>query len=165
MPDERTNSTITWFNSPIRGNQNAQTLVDMIQIRQWYGKHNNKDYVPSKYRPVVKFRNIEESVLRTVQTGHADNESESTPGIDGMPDSDDEDGGDDGLLESGIDERQPAQAAAFEIHPEIDIDSKALKDMVSTRPLSAVSIDSSSVLSSQAPTTVTDDSEDTDWNY
>ncbi|KAG1891136.1 ribonuclease H-like domain-containing protein [Suillus subluteus] len=165
MPDERTNSTITWFNSPIRGNQNAQTLVDMIQIGQWYGKHDNKDYVPSKYRPVVKFQNIEESVLRTVQTGHADNESESTPGIDGMPDSDDEDGGDDGLLESGIDERQPAQAAAFEIHPEIDIDSKALKDMVSTHPLSAVSIDSSSVLSSQAPTMVTDDSEDADWNY
>jgi len=39
MPDERTNSTITWFNSPLRGNQNAQTLVDMIQVGQWYGKH------------------------------------------------------------------------------------------------------------------------------
>ena len=39
MPDERTNSTITWFNSPLRGNQDAQTLVDMIQIGQWYGKH------------------------------------------------------------------------------------------------------------------------------
>ena len=39
MPDERTNLTITWFNSPIRGSQNAQTLVDMIQIGQWYGKH------------------------------------------------------------------------------------------------------------------------------
>ena len=34
MPDERTNSTITWFNSP--GNQNAQTIVDMVQIGQWY---------------------------------------------------------------------------------------------------------------------------------
>jgi hypothetical protein len=39
MPDERTNSTITWFNSPIRGSQNAQTLVDMIQVGQWYGRH------------------------------------------------------------------------------------------------------------------------------
>ncbi|KAF9539892.1 hypothetical protein CPC08DRAFT_651083, partial [Agrocybe pediades] len=40
MPDERTNSTITWFNSPIRGNQSAGTLIDMIQIGQWYGKHD-----------------------------------------------------------------------------------------------------------------------------
>jgi hypothetical protein len=39
MPDERTNSTITWFNSPLRGSQNAQTLVDMIQVGQWYRKH------------------------------------------------------------------------------------------------------------------------------
>ena len=40
MPDERTNSTITWFNSPTRGNQTTQTIVDMIQVGQWYGKHN-----------------------------------------------------------------------------------------------------------------------------
>ncbi|KAG0700235.1 ribonuclease H-like domain-containing protein, partial [Suillus ampliporus] len=39
MPDERTNSTITWFNSPLRGSQDARTLLDMIQIGQWYGKH------------------------------------------------------------------------------------------------------------------------------
>jgi len=39
MPDEWTNSRITWFNSALRGNQNAQTLVDMIQIGQWYDKH------------------------------------------------------------------------------------------------------------------------------
>jgi hypothetical protein len=39
MPDERTNSTITWLNSPIRGNQTTQTVVDMIQVGQWYGKH------------------------------------------------------------------------------------------------------------------------------
>ena len=37
MPDERTNSNITWFNTPLRGNQDAQTLVDMIQVGQWYG--------------------------------------------------------------------------------------------------------------------------------
>ena len=38
MPDERTGSTLTWFNSPLRANQDVQTLVDMIQIGQWYGK-------------------------------------------------------------------------------------------------------------------------------
>lgn len=36
MPDERTNSHITWFNSPIRGRQKAQTLIDMIQVGQYY---------------------------------------------------------------------------------------------------------------------------------
>jgi hypothetical protein len=97
MPDIRTNSTITWFNSPTRGSQNAQTLVNMIQIGQWYGKHQNKDYALSKYYPVVKFRNIEESVLRAVQTGSADDESVAE-----------------------IDERQPAQAVAFGIHPDIE---------------------------------------------
>ncbi|KAF9549384.1 hypothetical protein CPC08DRAFT_648213 [Agrocybe pediades] len=40
MPDERTNSTITWFNSPIRGNQSTRTIIDMIQVGQWYGKHD-----------------------------------------------------------------------------------------------------------------------------
>jgi len=39
MPDERTNSTITWFNSALPGNQSAQTLIDMIQVGQWWGKH------------------------------------------------------------------------------------------------------------------------------
>ncbi|KAG2079898.1 ribonuclease H-like domain-containing protein [Suillus cothurnatus] len=164
MPDERTNSTITWFNSPTRGSQNAQTLVDMIQIGQWYGKHQNKDYVLSKYRPVVKFRNIEESMLQAVQTGSADDESVAD--IDGVADSDNEDEAEDKLLESEIDEHQPAQAVAFEIHPDIDINSKALKDMVSTDPVSVVStVDLSSVLESpQAAMMVTDDG-DADWNY
>ena len=39
MPDERTNSTITWMNSPTCGNQEMQTIVDMLQVGQWYGKH------------------------------------------------------------------------------------------------------------------------------
>ena len=40
MPNECTNLTITWFNSVLWGSQDASTLVDMIQIGQWYGKHN-----------------------------------------------------------------------------------------------------------------------------
>jgi len=39
MPDECTNSTITWFNSTLHGNQKAQILVNMIQSGQWYGNH------------------------------------------------------------------------------------------------------------------------------
>jgi hypothetical protein len=39
MPDERTGSKITWFNSPLRANQDVSTLVNMIQIGQWYSVH------------------------------------------------------------------------------------------------------------------------------
>lgn len=118
----------------------------------------------SKYCPVIKFRNIEESVLQAVQTGSADDESVAD--INGVADSDNEDEAEDKLLESEIDERQPAQAVAFEIHPDIDINSKALKDMVSTDPVSIVStVDLSSMLESpQAAMMVTDDG-DADWNY
>lgn len=38
MPDERTGSKFTWFNSPLRGNQHGQTLVDMVQIGQFYAR-------------------------------------------------------------------------------------------------------------------------------
>ncbi|THV03439.1 hypothetical protein K435DRAFT_914113, partial [Dendrothele bispora CBS 962.96] len=39
MPDERTGSNFTWFNSPLRGNQTVGTLVNMIQVGQWYKFH------------------------------------------------------------------------------------------------------------------------------
>ncbi|KAI0759610.1 hypothetical protein BC629DRAFT_1454856 [Irpex lacteus] len=38
MPDERTASKFTWLNSPLRGNQNTQTLIDMIQVGQYYAR-------------------------------------------------------------------------------------------------------------------------------
>ncbi|KAG1882139.1 hypothetical protein F4604DRAFT_1902289 [Suillus subluteus] len=54
----------------IRANQNAQTLVDMIQIGQWYGNKAVKSR-PRKepYRPTVKFRDIDRDLLRAVTTG------------------------------------------------------------------------------------------------
>ncbi|KAJ6613701.1 hypothetical protein B0H10DRAFT_2436356 [Mycena sp. CBHHK59/15] len=39
MPDERTNSDITWFNSPLQGNQKAENLLDMILVGQWHTYH------------------------------------------------------------------------------------------------------------------------------
>jgi hypothetical protein len=39
MPDERSGSKITWFNSLLRSRQSVQTLTDMVQIGQWYGSH------------------------------------------------------------------------------------------------------------------------------
>ncbi|KAI0311270.1 ribonuclease H-like domain-containing protein, partial [Amylostereum chailletii] len=38
MPDERTGSKFTRMNSALRGNQRAQTVIDMVQIGQWYDR-------------------------------------------------------------------------------------------------------------------------------
>lgn len=39
MADERTGSTFTWLNSPLRSRQQVKTLVRTVQIRSWY-KHD-----------------------------------------------------------------------------------------------------------------------------
>ncbi|KAG6379576.1 hypothetical protein JVT61DRAFT_10080 [Boletus reticuloceps] len=77
MPDERTGSTLTWLNSPLRANQNARTLIDMIQIGQYY-RTDSKKAVRRKecYRPVVKFRDMDKELLQATVLG---NES-TTPG-------------------------------------------------------------------------------------
>ena len=36
MIDERTQSTVTWLNSPYRSRQEVVTLQDHIKIRQWH---------------------------------------------------------------------------------------------------------------------------------
>jgi hypothetical protein len=118
----------------------------------------------SKYCPVVKFWNIEGSVLQAVQTGSTDDESVAD--IDGVADLDNEDEAEDKLLELEIGECQPAQAVAFEIHPDIDINLKALKDMFSTDPVSVVStVDLSSVLESLQAAMMVTNNGDADWNY
>jgi hypothetical protein len=82
MPDECTNSTITWFNSPIHGNQKTQTIIDMIKVGQWFGKHNAVRVIyygqmrcwlsckhwkttpyNERYRPVVKIWKVDEAIL------------------------------------------------------------------------------------------------------
>ncbi|KAJ7224559.1 hypothetical protein GGX14DRAFT_651037 [Mycena pura] len=70
MADERTNSTITWLNSPQRGRQDIQTLRDMIQI----GKYYNVAGRVSVYRPAVKFRKIDAAALKAVQKLAADSD-------------------------------------------------------------------------------------------
>ena len=36
IADERTASTITWLNSALRNRQKSVTLINQVQIRQWY---------------------------------------------------------------------------------------------------------------------------------
>ena len=39
MADERTGSTFTWLNSPLRSRQQVKTLIRTVQIHSWY-RHN-----------------------------------------------------------------------------------------------------------------------------
>ena len=147
MADEQTNSNITWFNSPLRGNQNVQTLIDMIKVGQWYGQHEvsaplrscfkhfdlyntqNKESTPKiKYQPAVKFCCIKENVLQAIQMGN-DCKSESDDKDSELErDSDVE-------ASTNIAGPLPIQATIFKIDPDIDITSEALSDMVSVDPV------------------------------
>ncbi|KAI0643457.1 ribonuclease H-like domain-containing protein [Trametes meyenii] len=90
MPDERTGSKFTWFNSALRGKQKAQTLIDMVQIGQYWlrkrdlskpsqGNTSSKTFKRPIRQPIVKFRDINKDLLNAVQNsswaalaGHGD---------------------------------------------------------------------------------------------
>jgi hypothetical protein len=97
MPDERTNSTITWLNSAIHGNQKAQTLIDMIQIGQWYGKHQVSATVKKpSYHPVVKFHKLDKDTLTRLQVKNDSDES-----LNAELDNEKTEGGDEGETITG----------------------------------------------------------------
>ncbi|KAF6748269.1 ribonuclease H-like domain-containing protein [Ephemerocybe angulata] len=98
MPDERTNSAITWLNSAIRGTQLPDTVVNNLHIRQWYLSHAVPPEVrrlmtsrqkaasgPPVSRPAVAFKKLRPDLLRKVQgldvgdSGTSSSNSSSTP--------------------------------------------------------------------------------------
>lgn len=124
----------------------------MIQIGQWYGKHEvrvfvqhlcdneadcgqNKDLMKKPtYWPAVRLWNIEERVLHDVQLRDRD-------GIDNInSDSDNDSNNSDNDNQLGPDDNAtPAsahpEAGSFVVDPDIDIEAQALRDMVSTDPI------------------------------
>ncbi|KAF8154878.1 ribonuclease H-like domain-containing protein [Crassisporium funariophilum] len=137
MPDERTNSFITWLNSPNRGNQTTQNIVDMIQVGQWYRpkkKNSPAGSAESHYRPAVKFRKISKETLARLQT-LGDNESENME----LEDSDEDENADEDQTEGtsttprlATGQSTPTESRiAFKIDPNININSKTLLDMIS----------------------------------
>jgi hypothetical protein len=48
MADERTNSYLTWLNSPLRGKQHSETLINMIQVGQWHKIHVRSRQIQSQ---------------------------------------------------------------------------------------------------------------------
>ena len=101
-------------------------------FEHWKTAPNNE-----RYRPVVKFRKIDEAVLERLQTG-APELDETRPvamQIEG-DDSDDEDLGteQEGQTQGNHEnEHERGQKLAFAIDPQIDIHSHALLDMISVK--------------------------------
>ncbi|KAJ3931470.1 MAG: hypothetical protein NXY57DRAFT_1039174 [Lentinula lateritia] len=78
MADERTNSMITWFNSPYQGHQTSQTVESMVMVGQWYRRHDEASKVvpaPRKH-PVVKFFNLDKTYLKLHSDKSEDNEED-----------------------------------------------------------------------------------------
>ncbi|KAJ7711180.1 ribonuclease H-like domain-containing protein [Mycena metata] len=79
MPDERTNSHITWYNSPLRGNQQQEGLLDMIIVGQWYTYHapGAKGLRRPPRRPTVAFRRLDQTVIDKTKMRRRDEGSDS----------------------------------------------------------------------------------------
>ncbi|KAJ7479579.1 ribonuclease H-like domain-containing protein [Mycena latifolia] len=80
MPDERTNSNITWFNSALRGNQKQEGLLDMIMVGQWYRYHAPGAEGPRRLprRPTVAFRRLDQSVIDKIKLKQREDDSEAS---------------------------------------------------------------------------------------
>ena len=78
---------------------------------------------------MVKFQNIDESILQIVQTGGngAEDPDSLEEDVESDCESDDEE-------DVNVASPPPAQAFTFEIDVDVDINSKALRDMVSADP-------------------------------
>ncbi|KAJ7198848.1 hypothetical protein GGX14DRAFT_573290 [Mycena pura] len=78
MPDERTNSKITWYNSALRGNQQQEGLLDMISVGQWHTYHAPDATGPRRppRRPTVAFRRLNRADIDNTKLKMRDEESE-----------------------------------------------------------------------------------------
>ncbi|KAJ7780625.1 ribonuclease H-like domain-containing protein [Mycena maculata] len=78
MPDERTNSTITWYNSALRGNQQQEGLLDMIMVGQWHTYHAPGARGPRRRprRPAVAFRRLEQADIDKTRLKAREEDSE-----------------------------------------------------------------------------------------
>ncbi|KAJ4475929.1 hypothetical protein C8J55DRAFT_517339 [Lentinula edodes] len=118
MPDERTVSEFTRQNSALRGNQSVSTLVDIVQVGQWYKVHSPRiagEPVKPPRRPVVKFRDM----TRELQNGgevDSDRDEDS---------SDEEDVAECRVLDWEVSD------TAFALDEDIDLAAPVLRDMIS----------------------------------
>ncbi|KAJ7439427.1 ribonuclease H-like domain-containing protein [Mycena galericulata] len=93
MPDERTNSNITWFNSPLRGNQKQEGLLDMIMVGQWYRYHAPGAEGPRRppRRPTVAFRRLDQAVIDKTKMKRREEDSDASDSDSDSMEIDEED--------------------------------------------------------------------------
>ncbi|KAJ7923886.1 hypothetical protein B0H13DRAFT_2316051 [Mycena leptocephala] len=79
-PDEGTNSNITWFNSPLRGNQKQEGLLDMIMVGQWYRYHApgaEGSRRPPRC-PTVAFHRLDQAVIDKAKMKRREEDSDAS---------------------------------------------------------------------------------------
>lgn len=111
-------------------------------------------------RATVKFRNIDANILLAVQSGNNSDTAPNESDADGL-DSDDEKTNDGLNGRMDTDKDEPAQPHSFEIDPDIDINSPALKDMISMDPIAH----ETPLQPSSHSKTVDTSSREPDWNW
>ncbi|KIJ35943.1 hypothetical protein M422DRAFT_261697 [Sphaerobolus stellatus SS14] len=121
---------MTWFNSAVRNRQDVSTLINMVQIRQYYMQMENPS--KPKLQPVVKWREIDQDLLR-----HRENLAiEAQANKDG-------DGSDSESVTSELNEEDLMEitddmvpgGAAFVFEQDVNLESLSLFDVLSEKEL------------------------------
>ncbi|KAJ3805064.1 hypothetical protein F5876DRAFT_70116 [Lentinula aff. lateritia] len=136
MSDERTNSYVTWLNLPLRGNQLVGTVIDMIQVGQWYrkGSHFTSLQITIKKQPVVGFRFIEPERLEKIKEVEI-KAAEDAEELEEEEELEDENNAMDDDEEIDIDTPLPTRQLEFKVDRDIDLSCPALRDLISVKPV------------------------------
>ncbi|KAJ3866048.1 hypothetical protein EV359DRAFT_79936 [Lentinula novae-zelandiae] len=131
MSDECTNSYVTWLNSPLWGNQLVGTVIDMIQVGQWYRKQDTQKAI--KKQPVVGFRFIEPERLEKIK----EVEIKAAEDAEELEEEEleDENNAMDDDEEIDINTPLPARQLEFKVDRDIDLSCPALRDLISVKPV------------------------------
>jgi hypothetical protein len=181
MPDERTGSNITWFNSLLQANQKVSTLVNMIQVGQWYRIHQVRSTQQSAFtvliihsqkpkseckerrHPTVKFQDMHEELgLKTKSTATPKSPSAANTLSKSIVD-DSEEGTEDEELSDKTKVNVPCEDIDFEIDKDIDLSAPVLQELLD--PNAPVHAPQSPVPSLDAPVVQKDADRPVDWNF
>lgn len=147
MADERTGSTFTWLNSPLRSRQQVKTLVRTVQIRSWY--RYNPSAPPPQKKPTIKWQDMSSAIFggKRKRGKGDDNDSENSDVDDDFadeaPDEPDVESNDseldvtdpDDIAENGSKKADSFDSEAFDAASIINLDSTTLADVLADKDL------------------------------
>ncbi|KAH9921065.1 hypothetical protein B0H21DRAFT_767143 [Amylocystis lapponica] len=144
MADERTASNFTWFNSAVRNRQEVKTLVDMIQVRQWY---LNQGSDKPKTHPTVRWADLDKIINGRTTAAESKDSKDTEISEDEDEDEDDE--------EIDIEPQRE-----FVTEGEVDLLSESLLNMLIDEPVDAPQSTAAVDTSVAEPVTSA-----VDWNF